>query len=434
MKILIITANFAPRGASSAIRPVNFVKYLKRQGHKVNVITYDTNTLTVFSPPDVSLSEKVPLEVEVKRVSPGPLRKWILRQKAGSYEEKCKIKENAKNNLFLSLLIPDPHIDSILNFFREGVHQIKSFAPDVLLTFGYPFSIHIVGALLKRCYPKICWVADYGDPWSGSPISELPRPVWRKWIDYQLERVLLHLCDIVTVTTDATKELYLSLFPFLSSRIEVLPMGFDPEDFENISPKPRPAAEEELVWFVHTGRLYSEARDPKAFVNALSILLQDDPNVRNKIKVYFVGEVEDSIKAYMLTLPAKDVIKFIPWVPVRESIAWMKAADFLLLFGNRGGVQIPGKIYQYLGSGRPIFMIKLFEADPTVKITLSTEDSIIVMNDEKQILKALRSVLSRHRVISRLKGIGYDSPYAWSRITQKFSEIVQQFIKKEEPY
>ncbi|MCG0275504.1 MAG: glycosyltransferase [Thermosediminibacteraceae bacterium] len=432
MRILIITANFAPRGASPAIRTVNFVKYLTRLGHKVNVITYDIKTLTLFSPPDDSLNEKIPFEVEIKRVLPGPLRKWILRKKAGRYGEKLKIKGQAKKNPFLTLLIPDPHIDSVPNFFREGVRQIKIFAPDVVLTFGYPFSIHLVGALLKRCYPKICWVADYGDPWSGSPISELPRPAWRKWIDYRLERMLLRWCDLVTVTTDVTKELYLTLFPFLSSKIEVLPMGFDPEDFENILPKPRTAEEEGKVWFVHTGRLYSEARDPKAFVNALSILLQDDPYIREKIKVYFVGEVEEAIKAYMLASPAKDVIEFIPWVPVQESISWMKAADFLLLFGNRGGVQIPGKIYQYLGSGRPIFMIKLFETDPTERIALSTRNSIIVLNDEEQILKALRSVLSRYRVIPQLKSMGYDSPYAWPRIVQKFSEIIRQFIKKEE--
>jgi glycosyltransferase involved in cell wall biosynthesis len=426
MKILIITADFAPRGTSCSIRIVNLVKYLEKLGCKICVVTYEESVLTFFSPYDDSLRAKVPLGVEVKCVSPGFIRHCIIRQLTKKHESGTVYKQRVKSNPLTSLMIPDPHVDAVLNFVKEGIHQIRVFRPDVLLTFGYPFTMHLVGALLKKRFPRVRWIADYGDPWTGNPVSELVRPKWREWLDYHLEKSILRYTDYITVTTEATRELYIRLFPSVTTKISVLPMGFDPDDFESIQPKVRSPEEKKRVWMVYTGRLYLEARNPLPFIHALSTLLQQAPFLCNRLKIYLVGEVEKSIKEYIMISHVKDLFVFIPWVPAQESIAWLEAADYVLLFGNKSELQIPGKVYQYLGSARPIFMISQVKDDPTIQIVLNQHGSIVVLNNTDQIHKALLSVvLDNPRTLS-FSPPGAESPYSWPKIAKKFVEISQK--------
>jgi len=430
MKILMVTANFAPRGASPAIRTVNLVKYLTASGFVVKVITYDEKTLTLFSPPDPILISKVPAGVEVVRVHPGPLRKYLSKRMRHEERSLSEWKESINRSLMISLLIPDPHVDAMVNFFIHGVRQIKDFVPDIMLTHGYPFSMHIVGSLLKRRYPHIRWIADYGDPWSGNPVSELPRPRWRQWLDYRLEETMLKVVDWVTVTTEATKQLYEIHFPFLVGRISVIPMGFDHEEIKAVTPFPRPPGEESRIWFVYTGRLYPEARDPKSFIQAVATLIQKDPSVVNRLRVFLVGEVHPTIKRLICGAQARYVFRFVKWGSVAESIAWMKTADYLLLFGNKGGIQVPGKVYQYIGTGKPIFMTVEVEKDPTVKVVLSNPLSIIIKNESSQILARLISILYHGRAVAPrpVQSEIENSPYVWVKIAHEFVKLAKDLV------
>lgn len=412
MKVLVVTAAFAPRGASAAVRTVNLVKYLARAGHSVRVVTYEEKALTLFSPADASLSAKVPSEVQVFRVPAGLLRRRLMRTST-SGGTATAAKSRLMRNPLVSLLIPDPQVDAVPAFIREGSRLIDADPPDVLVTHGYPFSTHVAGALLKRRHPGVRWVADYGDPWSGGPLSELPRPRWREWLDYRLESWLLGHADRVTVTTEPTLALYERLFPFLHGRVHLAPMGFDPEDFATIEPLSRGESEREEFWLVHTGRLYSEARDPRTFFRALDRLR---PEQLRRLRIILVGEAEEGLRREIGDSTAKDVVRFVPWVPVAESIAWMKTADCLLLFGNREGVQVPGKVYQYLGAGKPILLLSLFDHDPTIPIALHAAGSVVAPNDESRISMALGKLLAaRTRPPERVEAA---ERFAWPKIVR----------------
>jgi len=150
----------------------------------------------------------------------------------------------------------------------------------------------------------------------------------------------------------------------------------------------------------------------------------------NRIRVFFIGEVDSVIKRLITGSSAQNVFRFVDWVSVAESIAWMKTADYLLLFGNKGGVQIPGKVYQYIGTGRPIFMTLEVEEDPTVKVVLSNPLSIIVKNKSPHLLARLKSIL-RHQLTEvpwPVQSGVENSPYAWANIAQEFSKIMEALI------
>ena len=426
MKYLVITANFAPRGASPAVRTVHSVKYLSQLGHEVQVLTYEDSVLTLFSADDAALSRKVPASVNVTRIPGGPLRRYFFKESKKSVGGATAAKNRYKRNPLISLLVPDPHVDSVPGFIRAGTSLIKQFRPDVIVTHGYPFSMHWVGTVLKRRFPQVLWVADYGDPWVSTPVSELPRPDWRKWLDRRLEKRWLRRADLVTVTTEPTKALYENEFGFLKSKVDVIAMGYDPDDFRDIPPLSRPPELQGKLLLVHTGRIYPQARDPEPFIRAMEKLALEAPSLFDAIRVILVGEGDDHVKQLIRGSVAEQAFVFVPWVPVAESIAWMKAADWVLLFGNKGGVQIPGKVYLYIGSGRPIFMTLLSANDPTADIVQLAEGSMVVDSTVEQLFEGLKQILTGSATTEM--GVQESSgklAFAWPSLMSRLTETVR---------
>lgn len=425
MKILMITANFAPRGASPAIRTVHFAKYLDFFMNSVDVITYKEDALTLFSPYDETLSKKVKGNIKIHHIKPGILRRRMISQSKKNNHSIQKAKENAKISIFISFLIPDPHIDAIFNFLKRSSKILKRNKYDAIITFGYPFTIHIIGYILKKLNPSIKWITDYGDPWSEAPTSELPRPLWRKKLDYRIERKILKKTDAVFVTTYPTKELYIRLFPGIQNRIHVIPMGYDPQDFNAAKLISRSEDEQNKLWLVHTGRLYSEARDPEPFIKAMEELLKNDPHISKKLSIYLVGEIEKNLKNTIIQSSANSLFNFVPWVPVQESISWMKSADMLLLFGNKGEIQVPGKLYQYFGAMRPIFMIYESLKDPTLTILNKVGNIEPIPNKAEKIKDALHQILLDKNKFFVLKNkiSSNKNYYSWLNIVKNVNDI-----------
>lgn len=426
MKYLLITANFAPRGASPALRTVHLSKYLSALSDEVHVLTYDEKTLTIFSDPDKTLSDKVPGEVKVTRIKPGPVRRLLSKSNRDGQVRRSKKK--LISNPISQLLIPDSHVDSVPAFYKAAKALIQAERPDVIVTFGYPYSMHIVGTMLKRKFRDIFWIADYGDPWAGTPVTEMPRPAWRRWLDKWLEASCLQRADLVTLTTAPTLHLYEAEFPFLGGRTAVVEMGYDPDDFAAIAPMTRPAEMENKTVFLHAGRVYPAARDPKPFIDAVVQLKYNRSDLFSQLQVILLGETDPEVLALIKNSGAEEAFHIIDWVPIADSIAWMKAADNLLLFGNKGGMQVPGKIYQYIGSGQPVFMTCESIDDPTIDILQHVNIAFIVKNDASAIQSCLESIIGEGAEIP-LEGKKHGACFSWPEITERLNTHVLEMIK-----
>jgi hypothetical protein len=391
-RILIVTANFAPRGASPAIRTVHLAKYLHRAGCALEIVTYDERTLTLFSPRDAGLSAKVDAGVRVCRVTPGIIRRHVVS--AASRDGSLGARKRALlRSRLLALAIPDPHMESIPAFLGAAKRCMRRFQPDVVLTHAYPFSMHIVGYLLASPKIGVSWIADYGDPWSGGGVEELARPTWRKRLDSLLERGILRRAAGVTVTTEATRQLYLRQYPEIESRLQTLPMGYDPDDFVNVRRLSWPGRPPGSLWIVHTGRLYGEARDAMPLISAVHQLVRDAPAVADRLRVSLVGDLEQRLKDAIADLSVSRVCEIVPWVPYEESNCWLVSADWLLLVGNKGNLQVPGKLYNYIGAGRPVLMLSESMTDPAASILATRPGHLVVPNRCEDIARALRSLL-----------------------------------------
>jgi hypothetical protein len=79
-------------------------------------------------------------------------------------------------------------------------------------------------------------------------------------------------------------------------------------------------------------------------------------------------------------------------------------------------VQVPGKVYQYLGAGKPILLLSLFDHDPTIPIALHAAGSVVAPNDESRISMALGKLLAaRTRPPERVEAA---ERFAWPKIVR----------------
>ena len=141
---------------------------------------------------------------------------------------------------------------------------------DVLVSFAQPFSDHLVGLRVRRA-TGLPWVAHFSDPWTDSPYLRGAR--WQQSLWKRLEAEVVQGADALVFVNAQTAERVMRKYPDEWRRkAHVVPHGFDLAD-----PLPTPAARDERLTIVHTGRFYDGIRTPEALLRALAVLSRRQP-------------------------------------------------------------------------------------------------------------------------------------------------------------
>ncbi|MDD8015074.1 MAG: glycosyltransferase [Acidobacteriota bacterium] len=390
-RVLIVTCGFIPQASPHAVFWAPAAGYLAEAGADVRVLTLSERDLLALTPPDWDLSRSMSPLVPVERIG-GSILRGLVRKRSVRGERLRKVKANP----LAQLLFPDPYMDCIIPLIRRGLEITRSWRPAVVLSVAYPWSAHLAGWCLAGMR-RARWVAYYGDPWIQNPASDLPRAGWRRPVDACLEKMLLRKAARVMVTTEKTKSLYEETFPFLGRKVDVLRFGYsspgraedEPADIRDIR-----APGDRRIWIVHTGRIYRGARSPEPLLRALVKLRGQNPGAEAGILVCLVGEVDGETREQIESWGLGSTVRLVPWVPQCEMRRWFKAADWLLLLGNRGGLQVPSKVYDYLGARKPVLMLEEWPEDETSMIIRDVDAGWIVKNTAESIATFLRSALA----------------------------------------
>jgi glycosyltransferase involved in cell wall biosynthesis len=239
----------------------------------------------------------------------------------------------------------------------------------------------LVGYALSRFY-GIPLILEYGDPWAFNVVE---RRSWlRFWLERTMESRVLKSAGAVVVTTEETKENYLKNYPFLDEdEVYVMPAGVDYSDYENLVPQ-----KSEKFRILFTGRMYQIA-DINPLLEALTRIAGADDEIRNNLEVLFVGDIDqehrDLLKAYDLG----KMVLLHDFVPLREALSLSLGADVLLFLGNKGGLQVPSRLFSYLAAGRPILCIKGDDKDPALRFLRGGNRGLIVGNKVEEIRPAI---------------------------------------------
>jgi len=354
--VLIISYYFPPSGGPGVQRILKFVKYLRDFDWEPVVLTVEKGA---FPNIDESLLAGIPSQTEIIRTQTlnpfGVYAKFsgVEKDKAASVgmlsEQKTPVREKTARWIRANIFIPDARIGWYPYAVRAARRYINDNRIDAILSSGPPHSAHLIALKLHK-KTKIPWIADFRDPWTDiSFFNELPMLGVVKNMHSRLEKKILKKATAVTTVSPSWKNLFESK---VKNRYTVIYNGYDEDDFDSIT-----SAKSNNFIISHIGNLYG-SRNPEKFWDALHTLIFEK-KLQN-IEVQLIGNVDASIREAISKRSLDEFVSIIPYLQYKEGLIRMRKSSLLLLViepWHAASGMIPGKLYEYLASHRPILGI-----------------------------------------------------------------------------
>jgi glycosyltransferase involved in cell wall biosynthesis len=240
-----------------------------------------------------------------------------------------------------------------------GKKHIKKHPPDLIWS-SFPTPSTQTIALELLSYVDAKWISDLRDP-SGY-LHQATVPNSMLFVHEQNKR-MNEKADAITCATPEIKALYESRFPQNRSNIySVMENGFDQELLDSTKSMISKSIDKSSIFSIdklsiyYAGVLYSDGRDPEMIFNAIKEVERLFPSLPCELIFQGAGDGSDYANS-ILELGLGNVVRFVPGVPFTESLKNMLNADVLLLIQDeKFNKQVPGKIYEYLATGKPILL------------------------------------------------------------------------------
>lgn len=361
-RLLFIAYAFPPCGGAGVQRSAKFVRYLPDFGWLPTVLTVDPSCYGVR---DGSHTHEAPASVEVIRTRHfDPVVRFArsARELNGSAANGNgsssrvslgrgvrRIARSAWVALDRSLLVPDPAVLWYPRAMAAGRKAAEQTKFDLVYSTGEPYSSYFVARTLSRQL-GVPFVMDMRDPWTVESYRSVKPSAARRLLEREQERYLLAECA-ACIFAFRHSGLYDEAYPQWADKFHYIPNGYDTADFVGVEPK-----RFKKFTVLHNGTFLPGYRTPETFLRALRRLLTEEPDLASRIEVLFVGKKGEEI-GLIRELGLVPVVRQIGYVPHRESVAYLKGADLLLLVGGGNRSEETGKVYEYMAAGKPILAL-----------------------------------------------------------------------------
>lgn len=376
-RVLVVAYYFPPLGGGGVQRTLKHATYLPQAGWEPVVLTARNPDYEIRDP---ALLAQVPADLEIHRSFIWePTR--LYRRAAALYAMRPGGRARAAGvgspspltqaptppagrrkeigiwaNLSRYLIFPDYQILWLPFAVSAGLGIQRDRPAQALYSSGPPITTHLIAGVLKA-RTGLPWVADFRDPWIGNAFA-LPLPGPHRRLRRRVERWIVSRADRVVFATPSLTEMYRGRYPDLASRFATISNGYDPAELPARGSRaawPRPAR------LVYSGSLYGE-RELEIFLEGLRRLCGTWPDVRNRLRVEFVGWLSSrnqSIAEWYISSGGLDgMIILSGFVSHAEALARLQAADAALhLLADDPGKDlfVAGKVYEYIGMNLPTF-------------------------------------------------------------------------------
>ncbi|MEF8775769.1 MAG: glycosyltransferase, partial [Haloarculaceae archaeon] len=253
------------------------------------------------------------------------------------------------------LYVGPPYGRSFLPGIVRGISAARE--PSVVLSINNPFHLHLVGAAI-RLTVGTPWVAELRDPIVNHPDrNEGGIPFYLASI---VERIVVRYADRV-VWLDGIQlpdDYFERNYPDAAhEHFHKLPfMGFERKRFDDITVEDR-----DLFTIVYAGSFYEGWIEPIEFLEGLALYVEGSATGEPpSIRVDFYGDWSEKYDSVVERLGIEDVVETHGFVDHDDVIAALKGSDFALYIGGndpRNRLNVPSKIWDYLGSRTPILAI-----------------------------------------------------------------------------
>lgn len=336
MNVLVVAGYCLKVNSSANLCHLSYIRGLADLGYNIDLITVDEKDFVTDN------SMKIPEGVKVYKYPCSLYEKLSNKKKKNddSSNNNISLKEiNQKSSVKQKLVAVGKCIlRKSYGFYgvdeawcRHASHFSSNKVYDVVISLAHPPISHVLVEKLiaKRKIKYKHWIQIWEDPWSLDALWENNKPKIRKEEGRILSKAE-KICYVSPLTLKYQKERF-------------------PESADKMFWEPLPSyyGEEEKLFtyednvYGYFGDYNSKVRNLKPFYNVA---------VQKGINVNICGNAEKKFES-------TNKINVYPRLPLNELSKIEKKTNVLIFLCNLKGGQIPGKIYQYSATNKPILFI-----------------------------------------------------------------------------
>ena len=343
-RVLFLAYLFPPILNSGTQRPLKFAKYLSDYGWAPTVLTaahFDGH------PTDPELLAEIPEDVQVVRV---PMRNERiaarLRDTLGTVIG-GRLGDALSWRLRNRFNSPDLYALWRPEVTRVALQIFRETGFDAIYATGFPWTSLMAGRDIARATGRPL-IADFRDPWAG---EHLFREGVSRDVDLAMERQVVDDAHTVLTTTVSVARLLSNTHWHLDpDKFVSIYNGFDPVDL----PAPKPRRADQPFRIVYTG-VWKRGYDQSELYDSIEWLKRSQPAVLDGVEVVCAGFAPGEAARRGL----QSIIKEVGVVSHSAAVELMQSADVLFVSCTDPQRQwaVPGKLYEYLATGRPVLAL-----------------------------------------------------------------------------
>lgn len=376
MKILIISHYYKHKNAMASVRPVKLAKYFSRFGHDVTVLTsmqkdnWCKQELTpvpsddireIYAPAHKGMAYLIKVYDFMQRRGQRKIMSSkqtdaadVVDDTAARTPGRSGLKSRLKQKLSWLFYYGSDRLENY--FLTRGLidaarkNSLSGF--DIVIA-SYPGAgVHAAGEWFKKSKRTLRFIADYRDP-AYNPGGRSNKTELRH--DKRVQDKAVRCADaVVCVSQGMADSLKMQYDSCELPQVHVVTNGFDPDDNQSSEVA---GLDTRKFNFVYTGALYQGRRSVDMLTKVLRKLVDEGVVAADRLALNYAGpdfgELVSQLRRYRLESIAVDF----GYVSRQMSLGMQQEADMVLLLNwnddNYTGV-IPGKLYEYMASKRPI--------------------------------------------------------------------------------
>jgi hypothetical protein len=384
---LVITYYWPPSGGPGVQRVLKFCKYLPEFGWEPIVLTVKDGDFPIADDSHTHEIQNVKVLKQSFFEPHGMYKKLSGMGKDDAItttvltDEARGITNTLAKWIRLNCFVPDARVGWLFAGKKELKSTIGNESPDLIFSTGPPHTVHLLAKKWSKIL-EVPFVADLRDPWTEFvSYQENPRFSLSRIFDRYLERKALTAAEKITVVSPTMKKMFSANLP--EEKIEIITNGFDPADFLNAGEN----EETEFIW-TYNGNL-DKNRVPNAFLKAVKEFFER--KVGN-IKCRFVGRQCPELINEIQTLGIEELCSFEGYVSHQQAVEFLHSSyGTLLVIDNVSNNEcfIPGKVFEYIGTKKPVIGIGPENGDSTKVMAESGAGKMFDYQDSAGILNYL---------------------------------------------
>lgn len=361
MKILFVTATPLEYSSSANIRNIALIKGLINNNNEVYTLSYCPEKDSAY------YNSKLIEGINFKNRYFIPLSKLHTRFTTKN-EGKKSIKRKVKSfvyKIYTTFKIYDSRKDIVKRI--GNIELDEKF--DLLISSSDPKSSHLLAKKILEKRPDLAkrWIQYWGDPFLMDINRKSKMP---KIIIKETEKRLLKSCDKVIYVSPFTLKEQRNIYSDLSYKLFFLPIPY-------LKEKNYFATKNKVVEVGYFGDYYSTDRNILPLYNVIK---------NSKMKLTICGNSN-------IELEKTKNVEIYSRQPIERVEEIEKITDILICICNRRGTQIPGKIYHYAATNKPILIILDGDRKKELREYLESFNRYkLCENTEQDILKAIKDI------------------------------------------